>query len=307
MTVLITGAGLLGSYVAAALQDKEKVILYSAAPHYRAIEQVCGTRPAIIDGDILDMQSLTAIMAEYRPKAIVHTAIVRQKAAAEDPKRAMSVNVQGTKNVLKLAEKGHVRVIYPSSASVYGIKVMADKPIPEQSLLRPGTLYGKTKLQSERLVLQYKDSIALRFPSLFGHWSGDTSTGNALFRNMIGAALEGKEAIIGDPFPPAEHIYIKDAVQAIMLALHAKNLKNNVFNIGTGVLETYDHALKIIKRLIPSARIRLRPVTSAMDFRNQPLDIRLARAELGYAPQYTLAKGVREYVQTIKKWRKKRQ
>ena len=62
MTVLITGAGLLGSYVTAALQDKEKVILYSAKPHYRAIEQVCGTKPVIIDGDILDMQSLTAVM-----------------------------------------------------------------------------------------------------------------------------------------------------------------------------------------------------------------------------------------------------
>lgn len=304
MTILITGAGLLGCHTAKMLHDrKEKVMLYSDHPDRKAIRQVCDRIP-IVQGDILDMKLLRSTLKEYAVTDIIHTAVVRQKAAEQNPKKALHVNVQGTKNIIAAAVKGKLRIVYPSSAGVYGLKVITQKPIPETFQLNPGTTYARTKVQSETLLVKYPNSVILRFPSLFGPFAGDTSTGNTLIRKMIIAALQHRQVVLDNPFPPSEHLYVKDAAHAMLLVLHAHLAKYMIFNIGTGRLVSYAQILARVKKQIPSARIKMQRARGTVDFRNRPMDCRRAQRELGFKPQFSLEEALQEYIKTIKQWEK---
>jgi nucleoside-diphosphate-sugar epimerase len=126
----------------------------------------------------------------------------------------------------------------------------------------------------------------MRFPSLFGPWKGDTSTGNEIFRRLIESALIGGSTVIDNPFPGhSEQLYIKDVTNAVVLGSDARRLKHKVFNIGSGRMNSYEEALEITRKILPKVNIELRDIESVVDIRNQPLDITLAREELGYTPK----------------------
>jgi len=304
MSVLITGAGLLGTYAAREyLGSKESVILYEVAPNYIAIKDICGEKIKIIKGDILDIKKLYSIVKKYHPKNIVHTAVIRQTAAQKDPIKAKKINIEGTKNIIEVASSIDARIIYPSSASVYGPKIITNKPIQESHKLKPASIYAKTKVASEGLVLNYSNSVILRLPGFFGPYKGKTSTGNELFKQIIEATILGQSRVINNPFKGhIEHIYIKDAASAIFLTSESKNLKNKVFNIGMGRVHTMDEVLLILKKFNPEANIKLRYIPSSIDIRNQPLDITRAKKELGYHPQFNLESGLKDYTKTLQKW-----
>ena len=307
MTILITGAGLLGCYTAQLLlQRGEKVVLYGTTPNIALIRRICGKPVTIIKGDVLDLHHLVTVCAEYHPTDIIHTAIVRQKAAERNPQQALMVNVQGTRNIIVVAKKESAHIIYPSSAGVYGVRVITTKPVAEDTKLKPGTVYAKTKLQSEKLLLNYPNSTILRFPSLFGPWIGGTSTGNGLIRDMVSAAFLRKKITIKNPFPPCEQLYVKDAARAILLAMHAHLTKHRIYNIGTGQLVSYDAILSALKQCLPSAAITVKKIHNVIDFRNQPLDYSLAQKELGYQPQWTLVVALTDYTSIMEKLIKKK-
>jgi nucleoside-diphosphate-sugar epimerase len=304
MSVLVTGAGFLGSYTAKECSENgEDAILYELTPNYAAINAVCGKEVQIIKGDILNIKELQKVMSRYHPKKIVHTVAIRQTEAQKDPIKARKINIEGTKNVIKVANSVDARIVYTSSASVYGSKIITDRPIKEDYKLRPMSIYAKTKAESERLILNYSNSVILRFPGLFGPYKGRTSTGNEIFRKIIEAAILGQKKIVNNPFKNLiEHVYIKDAAHAIILALKARNLKNRIFNIGMGRVHTMDEVLAIIRKLNFDADIKLRYVPSSIDVRNQPLDITLSKEQLGYFPRFNLESALIDYIKTLSMW-----
>jgi nucleoside-diphosphate-sugar epimerase len=121
--------------------------------------------------------------------------------------------------------------------------------------------------------------------------------------------IEG--AVAGRPFRLArggdqkdDFIYNKDVALGTYLATVAKTLKHRVFNIGSGVGVTLREMAEILKGYFPRAEIEIGPGLNYLDSPTlyySVYDISRARDELGYAPQYDLAKGVGDYLAFLEK------
>jgi UDP-glucose 4-epimerase len=101
-----------------------------------------------------------------------------------------------------------------------------------------------------------------------------------------------------------DFIYNKDSAHGIYLACMAKNPKSRVYNIGTGVGVTLNDVARVVRKHLPHAEIEIGP---GLNFLGMPYpassvyDISRARAELGFAPQYDLERGIADYLDSLKR------
>ena len=101
-----------------------------------------------------------------------------------------------------------------------------------------------------------------------------------------------------------DFIYNKDWAHGIYLACTAQNPKSRVYNIGTGVGVTLNDVARVLRKYLPHADIEIGP---GLNFLGMPYpassvyDISRARAELGYAPQYDLERGIADYLDSLKR------
>jgi UDP-glucose 4-epimerase len=98
-------------------------------------------------------------------------------------------------------------------------------------------------------------------------------------------------------------IYNRDVAQGIYLACMAPKLRYDAYNIGMGVGYTLKDVANEVKRIIPKADIHIGP---GLHFLGGPAhyysvyDITRAREDLGFSPQFPLAKGIEDYIETLK-------
>ncbi len=203
MSVLITGAGLVGSYAAAQLSGMgERVVLFDVAPSWENLRRVPGLEGVeVVRGDILDFPDLLRVIKEKGVNRIIHTAAFLTAGARERPYAAIRVNILGTANVLEAARNLDIeRVVFTSSVTVYygsyseTDEAVADEPQSEDFSFRaisqrPRGVYPTTKLACEHLGLSYRDLygvdfVAVRFAGVFGPWQGD-SIGGARFTHTL--------------------------------------------------------------------------------------------------------------------------
>ncbi|MGB9561479.1 MAG: SDR family oxidoreductase [bacterium] len=120
------------------------------------------------DGDITDFELLKAIFNKTRPSVVIHLAAITDIDVCEEaPEVAYNVNVEGTRNVVRLCEKFGARLIFTSSPFVFDGKKEGE--YIESDIPNPLNIYGKTKLNAEKIVLDSSvQSIILRLGWLFG-------------------------------------------------------------------------------------------------------------------------------------------
>jgi UDP-glucose 4-epimerase len=101
-----------------------------------------------------------------------------------------------------------------------------------------------------------------------------------------------------------DFVYNKDSAHGIYLATIAEQPKSRVYNIGTGVGVTLNDFARVIRKHLPQAKIEIGP---GLNFLGMPYpasgiyDISRARAELGYAPQFGLERGIADYLESLKR------
>jgi len=166
---------------------------------------------------------------------IVHLGeIVGDPACALDEEYTLSVNFTGTENIVQTAGKTEVeRFIYASSCSVYGF---GTKPFNEKSSVNPLSLYAKTKLECEKMILSLqkagKTAVVLRLATVFG-WSPRIRFDLVVNYFCLRAFLRKKIEILGGnqwrPF-----IHVQDVAIVILKAIGAPvlNVKGHILNVG---------------------------------------------------------------------------
>jgi len=159
------------------------------------------------------------------------------------------VNVKGTENIFKIAEKYGVKVVFASSSSVYGNTEKI--PIIENNERNPINPYGKTKLEDEFLAKKYSDKgvsvIGLRYFNIFG--KGQTGSYAGVITKFLNQLKENKSPIIfGDGSQIRDFIFVEDIAQANLSAMLSK-VNFGFFNIGTGKTTSILQLAKLLIKL----------------------------------------------------------
>lgn len=325
-TVLVTGAtGAVGPCVVDALQHAgHQVRTFSS----RAPELGLAPHPheARI-GDITDPSAVRSAMEGI--DAVIHMAALLH---VVNPPPGLSqnyeqVNVGGTGTVIEAAIQGGVRrVVFFSTIAVYGGS--SGRPLTEESLTQPETLYARTKLAAERIVLDAKrvdgQSIGtvLRFATIYG----PRLKGN--YRRLLHSLARGRFVPIGDGRNRRTMIYDKDAAQAAVLAARSPEAAGRIYNVSDGDFHTLNEIITAMCRALgrtpPRLHMPLGPVQcvagildaiarfggrgsspsrAALDKYLEDLVViaERIRKELGFLPEFNLAAGWRETVADMRK------
>ena len=206
------------------------------------------------------------------------------------------VNVKGTENIFKLANKYNVKVVYASSSSVYGHKDIM--PIKENSIREPINPYGQTKLDDEQLYEKYSKMgtsiIGLRYFNIFGE--GQTLEYAGVITKFLDRIRERKSPIIfGDGSQIRDFIFVQDIVMANLLAM-TSNVTNSLLNIGTGNALTI---LELANMVIDISKLELKPIFKKPlegDIKKSHADVSLAIQTLNWKPKKDLREWLMEVI-----------
>ena len=321
MSVLITGAGMIGTAAAKQLIAMgEQPVLFDLSPAISSIRDIIDiSKVKVVTGDVSNFAEVMAAIVEHGVSGVIHTAALLTPGTRARPQAAVDINLVGTLNVLEASRLANAkRVVLCSSSMLYmGDRQAAERrePYTEDFTMRlisdrTPSFYGITKLCGEYMGLYYNEMynmhfVAVRFPCVYGPWRGGNTGGLGKdIRELVeGAALHNKATVKYPPDRwqgPDEFIYSLDAGQALVLAYFAEGVTQRVFNATMGTRYTYPELVACAQRVFPNADITLHEVE--FDWRGlppygrkQPFDISAARRELRFEPEYDLETSFRHY------------
>jgi len=296
--LVIGGAGYIGSALVQRLLELEyrvrvlDLLLYSDA----SISEFYGhPNFELIRGDFRCIE--TVVSASKGMDAIVHLgAIVGDSACCIDEDLTVEINLGATRTIAEIGKGfGVQRFVFASTCSVYGA---SDEILDERSALRPISLYARTKMESEKVLLSLTDATfvptILRFSTVYG-LSGRPRFD--LVVNLLAAkAIQDREVSIfgGKQWRPLVHV--RDVAEAIVLTLQAPlhSVRGQIFNVGCNE-QNYQIADlgPIIKEMVPTARVVTQPKE---DNRNYRVQFDKIRNMLNFQPRYTIRDGIREII-----------
>jgi nucleoside-diphosphate-sugar epimerase len=194
---------------------------------------------------------------------------------------------------------GVERFIFASTCSVYGA---SEQVLDERSELNPVSLYARSKISSEKVLLKMADDrfspVILRFGTIYG-LSGRTRFD--LVVNLLSAkAVVDKQITIfgGDQWRPFLHV--DDAALALLQVLEAplKMVRNQIFNVGSNEQNyTIKEIGEVVHKLVPEAKLVQN--TADLDRRNYWVNFTKIQKTLNFTPRWTVEAGVEQVIQAI--------
>jgi nucleoside-diphosphate-sugar epimerase len=299
--ILVVGAvGQIGSELTLALRDKY------GAENVVAAGRKTKPAPALRDSgpfvwcDVIDRAKLDETIKEFKIDTIVNMAAILSATGEKNPQACWEVNVTGLINTLEAAREHNLtQVLCPSSIAVFGPETPTENT-PQETVLRPTTMYGVTKVAGELLCDYYVrrfgvDARGLRYPGII---SAETPPGGGTTDFAVWiyykAIEEGKYECFVREDTRLPMMYMPDCIKATMDLMEAPfdDLKHHGdFNVGAMSFSAGELAAAI-KRHIPGFDVSYVP-----DFRQQiadswpsSIDDSAARKEWGWNPAYDLDK-----------------
>ncbi len=297
--IIVTGgAGFIGSHIADA---------YVARGHRVVVidNLVYGSRANInpeakfYKADICNARAMEQIFAKEKPELTSHHAALIS-VVGDNLLKTLETNIMGTANVLmafaKHGKGKHKKIIFPSSAAVYGDPKRI--PTPETTDTAPLSLYGLSKLLAEEEIKFYArhygfDYLIFRYANIYGsrQRAGVVPVFARLMRS--GKRIE----IFGNGKKTRDYLHVSDVVRANMLASR-KGAKETI-NLSWGK-QTEDR--KLFAQIAEILRYRPGHVHAAMrpgEIVRSALNSQKAERILGWKPKMALGKGLRDTLQGL--------
>jgi UDP-glucose 4-epimerase len=250
--------------------------------------------------DITEIDELKLIFEVEQPEVVIHHAAqIDVQTSLSKPAFDAENNIVGTINVLECCREFGVRkIIYPSSAAVYGDPMYL--PIDENHVVNPISFYGISKHTPEHYIKAYAQLYGLkytifRYANVYGIRQDPKGEGGvvSIFANKL---LNNETAFIfGDGEQTRDFIYVKDVVQANILALHKGD--NELMNIGTNKAITVNELFKVMKQISESKVDVIHKAERRGDILHSYLDNKRAREQLGWKVGFKLESGIMEMMQ----------
>lgn len=250
--------------------------------------------------DVTDYEKFLKIAKDNNVDTIIHLASLLSATAEKDPLFAWNLNMNGLVNALEIAKECKTQLFAPSSIAAFGENTPKDNT-PQDTLMRPNTIYGVTKVAGELLCDYYYtkfgvDTRSVRFPGLISHKTlpGGGTTDYAV-HIYYDALTKGEYTSFIDKETYMDMMYMDDAVDAIVDILNAEPSKlkhRNSFNITAMSFEP-EQLAESIRKYIPEFKLKydVDPVRQkiAESWPNS-LDDSCAREEWNFSPKYDLDK-----------------
>ena len=325
MTILVTGgAGFIGSnFVLDWLAQSTETVInldkLSYAGNLRNLEPVSHHASHIfVQGDIGDRALVASLLAQHRPRAILHFAAESHvDRSISGPAEFMQTNILGTFHLLEAARAYHstldhaaastFRFFHVSTDEVYGSLLPGEPAFSESRRYEPNSPYSASKAASDHVVRAYHHTYGL--PVLTTHCSnnyGPLHFPEKLIPLMIVNALAGKPLpVYGDGQQIRDWLYVKDHCAAIRVVLERGRV-GQTYNVGGWNEQANLAIVHAVCALLDELQPRpdAKPYASQISFvadrpghdRRYAIDARKISEELGWKPAETFATGLRKNV-----------
>jgi UDP-glucose 4-epimerase len=249
---VVGGAGFIGLHVVDRLLDEGWTIRIFdnmvRGDRERANALVATGRVDVIDQDIRNGAAVLAAMKGY--DYVINLAADSINKSVADPYSSFDINVVGTHNVVAAAASlGVKRVVYASSASVYGDPEKL--PMHEDDRLNPLTPYCIGKRTGEDILGYYQRRsglswIALRFFNVYGEGQKTTAYYTSVINHFVNRLKRGEAPVIdGEGKQSMDFIHVTDIARAVVLSLTSEQA-NVPINVGTGIDTTVEQLARIL-------------------------------------------------------------
>lgn len=260
--------------------------------------------------DVTDADAIAKVVRDYRIDAIYNLAALLSVVAERNPRLAWKIGVDGLWNVLEVAREYHCSVFTPSSIGSFGLST-PHVMTPQDTIQRPGTIYGVSKVTTELLSDYYfmkygVDTRSVRYPGIISYVTppGGGTTDYAV--DIYYYAVRGEKFIC--PIKEGtlmDMIYMPDALHASIMLMEAdpaKLVHRNAFNLASMSFAP-ETIYEAIKKQMPQFE---------MEYQVDPLkqhiaeswpdcmDDSCARMEWGWQPKYDLETMTTDMLEKLK-------
>ncbi len=294
--VLVTGgAGFIGSHLVRALLERGDQVRVLDNLSTGSKANLAGLDIDFIEGDIRDTKIVQDSIKDVH--TIFHlAAFISVAGSMEDPLACYEANLNGSLNVLMQASQaGMKRVVLASSAAVYG---ESESPVAENHPLNPQSPYAASKLAMEQAAKLFSQSfnletVCLRFFNAYGPRQSPDSPYAAAIPKFIQVMLAGEPVTIhGDGQQTRDFVYVRDIVEAMLLAADGDSIDGRVFNIAGGKSVPINELVETLQRFFPETPDPVFGPSRQGDLLFSEADISLAERALGYRPRIDLQEGL---------------
>lgn len=253
--------------------------------------------------DIRDYAALKQVFADYNFDAIIHLAAkAGVRPSVNEPRAYTEVNVNGTMNLLELAERNGVgKFIFGSSSSVYGSA--AAPPFREDAPLAPISHYASTKASGELMAHAYShlygmQVVCLRFFTVYGARQRPDLAIHK-FARMI--ASRRPIPVYGDGSAKRDFTYIDDILQGLTAAIGYNATPFEIINLGESQTITVNRMIELLEEALGQKAIVERCPPQPGDLPLTHADITKARKLLSYRPTTPIETGIKKFAEWFKR------
>lgn len=311
-TILITGAtGQIGTELTRALRIEYGGQNVIAAGHRREPDKSLVEEGPFCRIDVTQREALEQVVGQRRVDTIFHLASLLSADAEKKPPLAWDVNMGGLFNVLEVARAHGCSVFFPSSIGAFG-PMTPPENTPQDTIQRPNTMYGITKVSGELLCDYYHqrygvDTRGVRYPGLISHQTPPTGGTTDYAVHIFYEAIKHRRyACFLAEGTRLDMMYMPDAIKAainLMEADSARLIHRNSFNV-TAMSFAPEQLAAAIKQRIPGFVIeyRIDPVRQAIaESWPRYMDDSVARHEWDWQPDYDLDAMVDDMLENLSK------
>jgi nucleoside-diphosphate-sugar epimerase len=296
--VVTGGGGFIGSHIVEELIRRRETVkvIDDFSTGKRGNLEPFKNNAEIIETDLAEAKNLPEILkgVDY----VIHQAAIPSvPKSILDPVKSHNANVNGTLNLLLACrDTGVKRVVYASSSSLYG-----DSPtLPKHEGMMPNPLspYGAQKLFGEMYCQVFTkayrlETVALRYFNVFGPRQDSKSQYSGVLALFITAILQDRRPTIhGDGLQSRDFTYVKNVVEANLLACTVPGVAGQAFNVACGDRITVNSMVQQINKITAKAIVPIHGDSRAGDIKHSQADITRAKEQLGYQPKFTFAEGL---------------
>lgn len=299
--ILVTGgAGFIGSHIVDRLigLGHEVIVVDNLST---GKEENLNKQAKFYNEDILNFEKLEEIFKKEQPEIINHHAAQASVSiSVTSPQADAKINIIGTINLLELARKYHAKKFIYINSGGAGYGEPEYLPMKEEHSINPLSPYGISKHTAEHYLILYHHLhnlpyVCLRYANVYGPRQDPAGEAGvvAIFTKKL--LNHERPTIFGDGSQVRDYIYVKDVVDANVLAIMNKSLDNNSFNVGTGKTTSTQEIFDNLRRLTSSDLEPIYADERKGDLKASSIDSSKLQ-QFGWKPNYTLEQGLKETI-----------